>query len=755
MPEYLAPGVFIEEVSFRSKSIEGVGTSVTAIVGPTRTGPLRGRPEVVTSFAQFTRVYGDARDLTFANPTQDVLNHTAIAARAYFENGGKQLFVVRVARQVNETDRDGATNLPGAPAFASATDPNNRVTFRGRFPGAAGNYWLELRWRDSDNLLITQRPTALEEDEIGFLEATGLPLGARAVGITNAAVPPARFPIAFRGLVRRSGDRYVIIGNRAEITANVGVLSAGQLAPPPPAGQPVDPNAEGVLMAAAVVNGGPVRVTFTRISARRSGTSPLVEGTAAELRFSDETNLSTFTGAPHWGRLRTLRGTLIGVTNGVASQFRVQAGGLNTGVANPIDLPLTLLAAAPTSAAVVMLREGFDLDVRARGVGDRVGEVVYSFSNCSTDPAAPRALPAMMPARPVRRDDQLTQPVSCSLSAGVTRDQVLAALDSLFDSRYLNPTPPSVDGTRYLISMTGGADGEVPVAADYGGETHEVDGSTGLAALEDIEDVSIVMTPAAAAHPASHQGVVNALWAHCQRMRYRVGIVDSQDGMSLSEVRTWASQFPDSRLALYYPWVVTTDPTGLRDQITVPPGGFIAGVYANTDVNRGVHKAPANEPILGALRLAQEINRFQQELLNPNGVNCLRSFPGGGNRVWGGRTLEVRDPEWKYVNVRRYFLFLERSIDKSTQWVVFEPNGERLWANVRSSVEDFLYNEWFNGRLLGGSPKEAYFVRCDRSTMTQNDLDNGRLVCLVGVAPLKPAEFVIFRIGQKTSDAQG
>jgi hypothetical protein len=235
-------------------------------------------------------------------------------------------------------------------------------------------------------------------------------------------------------------------------------------------------------------------------------------------------------------------------------------------------------------------------------------------------------------------------------------------------------------------------------------------------------------------------------------MRYRVGIVDTREGLSQSEVRDFRSNFDDSRLALYFPWVVTTDPTGARPTITVPPSGFVAGIYANTDVTRGVHKSPANEPVIGALRFAQEVNRFQQELLNPLGINCLRSFPGRGHRVWGGRTLSS-DPEWKYVNVRRYFLFLERSIDKSTQWVVFEPNGERLWANVRSAVEDFLYNEWFNGRLLGGSPKEAYFVRCDRSTMTQNDLDNGRLVCLVGVAPLTPAEFVIFRIGQKTADA--
>jgi phage tail sheath protein FI len=235
-------------------------------------------------------------------------------------------------------------------------------------------------------------------------------------------------------------------------------------------------------------------------------------------------------------------------------------------------------------------------------------------------------------------------------------------------------------------------------------------------------------------------------------MRYRIGIVDARRGMSLSEVRDFRSNFDDSRLALYYPWVVIKDPNGSGQDIEVPPAGFVAGIYAGTDVRRGVHKPPANEPVIGALRFAQDINRFQQELLNPNGINCLRSFPGRGHRIWGGRTLSS-DPEWIYVNVRRYFLYLERSIEKSTQWVVFEPNGERLWSNVRSSVEDFLYNEWRNGRLLGDSPKAAYFVRCDRSTMTQNDLDFGRLVCLVGVAPLRPAEFVIFRIGQKTADA--
>ena len=185
----------------------------------------------------------------------------------------------------------------------------------------------------------------------------------------------------------------------------------------------------------------------------------------------------------------------------------------------------------------------------------------------------------------------------------------------------------------------------------------------------------------------------------------------------------------------------------------LPPSGFVSGIYARNDAERGVHKAPANEVVRLASNFEFLINQRQQEALNPEGVNCLRFFEGRGFRVWGARTASS-DPEWKYVNVRRYFAFLERSIEKGTQWSVFEPNGPRLWANIQRTVEDFLYNEFVSNHLAGRKPAEAFFVRCDETTMTQNDRDNGRLICLIGVAPLRPAEFVIFRIGQKTADAR-
>ena len=192
------------------------------------------------------------------------------------------------------------------------------------------------------------------------------------------------------------------------------------------------------------------------------------------------------------------------------------------------------------------------------------------------------------------------------------------------------------------------------------------------------------------------------------------------------------------------------------DDAGLPAGVFnlVTGIYARSDIERGVHKAPANEVVRGLTRFEANINKARQDVLNPEGINALRFFEGRGNRVWGARTISS-DPEWKYVSLRRYFAYLERSIDEGTQWAVFENNGPALWANVRRTVEDFLLNEWKMGALLGSKPEQAYFVRCDLSTMTQNDLDNGRLVCLIGIAPVRPAEFVIFRIGQWTATASG
>ncbi len=177
----------------------------------------------------------------------------------------------------------------------------------------------------------------------------------------------------------------------------------------------------------------------------------------------------------------------------------------------------------------------------------------------------------------------------------------------------------------------------------------------------------------------------------------------------------------------------------------------MAGVYARNDLERAVYKAPADVGLRGATGLEKSLDKAEQELLNPAGINCLRFLEGRGCRLWGARTISA-GPVWKYVNLRRYFDYPERATARGTQWVVFEPNDVPLWAVVRRAIEDFLFNEWRSGALLGARPQEAFFVRCDRTTMSQSDLDAGRLVCMVGVAPLKPAEFVVFTIGQWTAD---
>jgi phage tail sheath protein FI len=280
---------------------------------------------------------------------------------------------------------------------------------------------------------------------------------------------------------------------------------------------------------------------------------------------------------------------------------------------------------------------------------------------------------------------------------------------------------------------------------------------TGLKALEDIDDISIVAAPGSTyqipgnpVYESHARANLNLLISHAERMRYRIAVLDATTALSIQEVRAQRAKIDSKYAAFYYPWIRVVDPiTG--KEADMPPSGFVAGIYARNDIERAVYKAPANEVVNGAIGFEQTLNKAQQDVLNPEGINCFRFFEGRGFRLWGARTASS-DPEWKYVNLRRYFIYLEHSIDKGTQWAVFEPNGERLWANIRRTVEDFLFNEWSMGALLGDKPEKAYFVKCDRTTMTQNDLDNGRLVCQVGVAALRPAEYVIFRIGQWTAD---
>ena len=228
-----------------------------------------------------------------------------------------------------------------------------------------------------------------------------------------------------------------------------------------------------------------------------------------------------------------------------------------------------------------------------------------------------------------------------------------------------------------------------------------------------------------------------------------------------SFVQNLRQAFDSNYAAIYHPWLSVPDPfpasPALIRQFPLPPSGHVLGIYARSDNERGVHKAPANEVVRGITGLTRYFTKGEQEILNPYpvNINLLRDFrpQNRGLRVWGARCI-TSDPANKYVNVRRLLIFIEDSIDRGLQWVVFEPNAEELWARVRRSAVNFLTNVWRNGALEGTSPEQAFFVKCDRTTMTRDDLDNGRLILLMGVAPVKPAEFVIARVALWTADAE-
>jgi hypothetical protein len=305
------------------------------------------------------------------------------------------------------------------------------------------------------------------------------------------------------------------------------------------------------------------------------------------------------------------------------------------------------------------------------------------------------------------------------------------------------PTPTSPDkGLPEILAdeaLSGGGDDDLK----------NLPFEKGLEPLDKMEGISLLAIPGAVT-----QDLQSKMISHCERKRYRFAILDSGNNTGVSgtgSVQEQRSNLGSNKgfAAIYYPWFQIVDPVskGNKQKIYIPPSGAVAGIFARSDGERGVHKAPANEAVSDIIGLEKTVTKGEQEILNPGGVNVIRFFPGRGFLVWGARTI-AGDPLWKYVNVRRLFIYLEESIEKATQWVVFEPNHEKLWGRVRSTITEFLTRVWRDGMLMGTKPEEAFFVKCDRTTMTQDDIDNGKLICVIGVAPVKPAEFVIFRIAQ-------
>lgn len=283
----------------------------------------------------------------------------------------------------------------------------------------------------------------------------------------------------------------------------------------------------------------------------------------------------------------------------------------------------------------------------------------------------------------------------------------------------------------------------------------------GLDVLARIDEIAIVAAPG-----FTDSGSYEALRAHCENMGDRVGILDgpqisagadTQQINSLLQILggedvagapyTMPGRSKDGQIALYFPWLKVANPNG-GQPVSVPPSGHVAGVWARSDATRGVHKAPANEPVNGAIGLEYTMTAVENGLLNENMVNCIRFFSTDGYLVWGARSFTEKASAWKYVNVRRLFNMIEESIIESTRWIVFEPNDRPLWQAIRRDVTAFLMGYWRDGALMGRTPEEAFYVKCDEETNPPESINEGKVIIEVGLAPVKPAEFVIFRVSQ-------
>jgi phage tail sheath protein FI len=622
--ELLHPGVYIQEVSSGVRPIEGVSTSTVAFLGKAAKG-LLDRAVMVTSFIEFQALYGG-----FLNDS-----YLAHAAFQFFNNGGRRLYVLRVAK-------DAATAEIGI-ADRKAT-PASALTISASSPGAWGNE----------------------------LEAV------IADGTTDA------------------GDEFKLSiqqnGAAIEVHDNLSV------------------NPDALNFAANVVN---ARSRLVRLAVNEANDSN-VAGTSAS-------------GATPATSLPTDRRRLRIDVNGDGPQTITLADPATTGAE---------IAAALQSAvrALIPLRG-------STPAGAFTGfTAAFSGGRYVLTSGAPGKRSA------VQVSNDPSGNAATLLKLGVTNggsETTGAAVLRPATGTYLLGDG-AVGGST--LSVTPGSDGTTPQDPDY---------LAAFPVLDPVRDVNIIGVPG-----IGSKAVVESGAGYCQN---RMDCFFIGDMSSIVDSKEAAQTFVNSLTvkssygAVYFPWLTMIDPTGVApDPIPVPPSGFVAGQYARTDSRRGVWKAPAGTEanVTGAVGLTRQLTDAEQDTLNPIGVNALRFFPASGIVVWGARTLATQaDPEYRYIPIRRLAIFLEQSIYNGIQWAVFEPNDEDLWASLRLNIGAFMMNLFRQGAFQGSTPAQAFFVKCDAQTNPQDQINAGIVTVLVGFAPLRPAEFVVIRISQKTAEA--
>ncbi|MFF7655311.1 phage tail sheath family protein [Streptomyces sp. NPDC007983] len=752
MAEYLSPGVYIEEVDAGPRPIAGVSTSTAGMAGVTVCGPYTGKPKLVTNFLEFQNTFGGfvpepdplIRDTWAGDPAEGGRWWLfPLAVKGFFDNGGQRLYIKRVASK----QATPASGVLGhglvSPVAGDAAKGATRLEL-GHLIGFKG---------------VGQQIQIFRGDDQQSIHTAG-------VAAYDATAHRIELDAALPAEVRTARGDYVQVGDRsAEETLEFTAVSPGswgsgiqvRIQPMSGAALPVLPDPqEGALFVTQLAADADADDETVEVVAR-TGLVPddlpadvwvQIGSGRYKVQVSQpadgKVTLTLPSGTSHeaWRKGLLVRRVRRGNTSAGATLRVGGASRLYQGAVVQLDdgTNLTIRTVQSVAADVVTL------DGNVPGTlyeTDRLHLVEAQLDARFTDPSGAVVTETY---RNLRLTGDSPSNLVTTLAAR-SRLVGATALSHLSSDPAMFPVPAV--GSWLTLADGDDAYGSLSVA-DFVGEDGGSGKRTGIAALEDIDEVAVC------AVPGVWSGTVeSALVTHCELLRDRFAILDPQDGLDTEGILAFREPFDTKYAALYHPWLVTRDPSTGRDT-EVPPSGHMAGIYARTDVERGVHKAPANAVIRG-IRLtdgiAQDVTKRHQDLLNPKGINALRFFPGMGHRVWGARTLSS-DSAWKYINVRRLFLYLEESIDEGTQWVVFEPNDEALWALVRQTVTNFLTTVWRSGALAGTTVDEAFFVACDRTTMTEDDLANGRLICVIGVAPVFPAEFVIFRIQQKTRETQ-
>jgi phage tail sheath protein FI len=685
MAEYLAPGVYIEEVPGQ-RPIEGVGTATGAFVGVAERGPI-GQPVLITNWTQFVDTFGGYIGE----------GYLAYAVNHFFTEGGTRCYAVRTCHYTNITNAATATARASRLVLQDrGTPPVNTLRVDASSAGSWGDNLaviVENATKDPGNkfkLTVLERGVAVETyDELAVADAPGVvnTLSSRVI-VTNlnstTAAPgnrPAPSAVAFNGLVVTALARTVTLEIVAGATVGTFKIVLRQ------AGSLVETDAYDNL-------------TLLNVERRINGISRYI-------------------------RVAVVSATAPVPTTATALPFFTLSGGWDGLVGQAINDR----AGQPT-LNVSAAREGITIDV----------------ADAATDPANRFKITVNVGGTVAEQFDNLTM---ADVEQVVNDGSAYIVVDDL-----ASPTTPP--GNRPAVQQGT----IVPSGLDDSDFVGDEAGKNGLHAFDAVDDINIVAIP----DRPGDRAVILAAYTYCQNRKDCFFVADPPMGLTPQQVQSFkdgtgdyaGNAFNSSYAALYYPWILASDPRtgGIK---RLPPSGAVVGTYSHTDVARGVHKAPAgiDDGILDvAVGVERLVTKGEQALLNPDGINVIRSFPGTGIAIWGARTLSAI-AEWKYVNVRRLLLFIEESLEQGTQWVVFEPNDRGLWARVRRDVTAFLTVVWQSGALFGATAAEAFFVKVDDENNPPEVRDLGRLIIDVGVAPVKPAEFVIFRIAQRTQGAKG